>query len=91
MLFRSVLRLEFAPRFAALGIDFDGFNAFLRASFAQKRKTLGNNLRAAGYSAAQLGAAWPASIGAQARSEAVPLEAMAELYRALGSNEVQKP
>jgi 16S rRNA (adenine1518-N6/adenine1519-N6)-dimethyltransferase len=83
----TVLRLEFAPRFAELGIDFDGFNRFLRASFAQKRKTLANNLRVAGYTAAQLTAAWPASIAAQARSEAVPLEAMAELYRALGPAE----
>jgi 16S rRNA (adenine1518-N6/adenine1519-N6)-dimethyltransferase len=80
----TVLRLEFAPRFAELGIEFDGFNRFLRASFAQKRKTLANNLRAVGYTAAQLTAAWPASIAAQARSEAVPLEAMAEFYRALG-------
>ena len=86
----TVLRLEFALRFAELGIEFEGFNRFLRASFAQKRKTLGNNLRAAGYSAAQLAAAWPADIGAQARSEAVPLEAMAELYRALGSAKAQK-
>ncbi len=86
----TVLRLEFAPRFAELGIEFEGFNRFLRASFAQKRKTLGNNLRAAGYSAAQLAAAWPASIGAQARSEAVPLEAMAELYRALEAAKAQK-
>jgi 16S rRNA (adenine1518-N6/adenine1519-N6)-dimethyltransferase len=80
----TVLRLEFAPRFAELGIEFDGFNRFLRASFAQKRKTLANNLRAAGYTAAQLAVAWPASIAAQARSETVPLEAMAEIYRALG-------
>lgn len=89
--YSTVLRLEFAPRFAELGVEFDGFNRFLRASFAQKRKTLSNNLRAAGYTAAQLAVAWPASIGAQARSEAVPLEAMAELYRALNSAEGQKP
>jgi 16S rRNA (adenine1518-N6/adenine1519-N6)-dimethyltransferase len=81
--FSTVLRLEFAPRFAELGIEFDGFNRFLRASFAQKRKTLANNLRAAGYTAAQVAAAWPGSIALQARSEAVPLEAMAELYRTL--------
>ena len=80
-----VLRLEFAPRFAELGVEFDGFNRFLRASFAQKRKTLANNLRVAGYSATQLAATWPASIARQARSEAVPLEAMAELYRALAT------
>ena len=84
--YSTVLRLEFAPRFTELGIAFDGFNRFLRASFAQKRKTLANNLRAAGYSTAQLAAAWPASIDAQARSEAVPLEAMAELYRALATS-----
>lgn len=83
--FSTVLRLDFAPRFAELGVDAEGFNKFLRASFAQKRKTLANNLRAAGHTAAQLGAAWPESIALQARSEAVSLEAMAELYRALGS------
>jgi 16S rRNA (adenine1518-N6/adenine1519-N6)-dimethyltransferase len=89
--YSTVLRLEFAPRFAELGIEFEGFNQFLRASFAQKRKTLANNLRAAGYTAAQLAKAWPVSIGGQARSEAVPLEAMAELYRALGSAKEQRP
>ena len=89
--YSTVLRLEFAPRFAELGIEFDGFNRFLRASFAQKRKTLSNNLRSAGYSAGQLAAAWPGSIGAQARSEEVPLEGMAELYRALSTIKVQTP
>lgn len=89
--YSTVLRLEFAPRFAELGIEFEGFNRFLRASFAQKRKTLLNNLRAAGYKVAQLAAVWPESITAQARSEAVPLEAMAELYRALKAAEVQLP
>lgn len=81
--YSTVLRLEFAPRFGELGVAFDGFNRFLRASFAQKRKTLANNLRAAGYTAAALAAAWPASIPQQARSEAVALESMAELYRGL--------
>jgi 16S rRNA (adenine1518-N6/adenine1519-N6)-dimethyltransferase len=89
--YSTVLRLEVALRFAELGVEFEGFNRFLRASFAQKRKTLANNLRAAGYTAAQLTAMWPESIAAQARSEAVPLEAMAELYRALGSAEEQRP
>ena len=83
--FSTVLRMEFALRFAELEIEFEGFNRFLRASFAQKRKTLANNLRAAGYSSAELTAAWPETIGLQARSEAVSLEAMAGLYRALGT------
>lgn len=81
--YSTVLRLEFAPRFAELGVAFEGFNGFLRASFAQKRKTLANNLRAAGYSATELAAAWPAEIPLQVRSEAVALEPMAELYRRL--------
>ncbi len=84
--YSTVLRMDFAPRFAELQVEPEGFNAFLRSTFMQKRKTLANNLRAAGYNAAQLTAAWPATIPAQARSEAVPLEAMAELYRALAGD-----
>jgi len=88
--YSTVLRLEFAPRLTELGIapeDFEGFNRFLRASFAQKRKTLANNLRNAGYTSPQLTAAWPETIPLQARSEAVPLDAMAHLYRALNPKE----
>jgi 16S rRNA (adenine1518-N6/adenine1519-N6)-dimethyltransferase len=81
--YSTVLRLEFTPRFTELGVDYEGFNRFLRAGFAQKRKTLNNNLRNTGYTAAQLTAAWPADLPLQARAEAVPLEAMAALYRFL--------
>jgi 16S rRNA (adenine1518-N6/adenine1519-N6)-dimethyltransferase len=83
--YSSVLRLHFAPRFQALGVDAKGFDQFLRKAFAQKRKTLGNNLRFSGVPAARLAAAWPASIAAQARAEEIPLEAMAELYRNLNA------
>jgi 16S rRNA (adenine1518-N6/adenine1519-N6)-dimethyltransferase len=83
--YSTVLRMEFAPRFGELGVDFEGFNRLLRASFAQKRKTLANNLRAAGYSAEQVAAAWPQGLAAQVRSEGVPLETMAALYRGLGA------
>lgn len=80
----SVLRLTFAPRFIELDVDADGFIAFLRQSFAQKRKTLHNNLRAATYEPAILSAAAEtAQISLQARAEALPLEAMARLYKAL--------
>jgi 16S rRNA (adenine1518-N6/adenine1519-N6)-dimethyltransferase len=79
----TVLRLDFAPRFDELQVDAAGFNRFLRASFAQKRKTLSNNLRNVGYTAPKLAAAWPAEVPLQARSEAVSLESMAELNRAL--------
>jgi 16S rRNA (adenine1518-N6/adenine1519-N6)-dimethyltransferase len=81
--YSTVLRLQFAARFAELGVDAAGFNDFLRQSFAQKRKTLHNNLRAAGHSVNDLSAAWPASIPAQARAESVALERMGELYRSL--------
>jgi 16S rRNA (adenine1518-N6/adenine1519-N6)-dimethyltransferase len=81
--YSSVLRLHFAPRFAELDVDAAGFNTFLKRCFAQKRKTLQNNLRAAGYSAAELSVVWPDSIPAQARTESLGLEAMAALYRSL--------
>jgi 16S rRNA (adenine1518-N6/adenine1519-N6)-dimethyltransferase len=81
--FSTVLRLEFAPRFAELGVDPAGFDAFLRQCFSQKRKTLRNNLRAAGHSAEALAQAWPSSIPDQARAESLELPPMALLYRAL--------
>jgi 16S rRNA (adenine1518-N6/adenine1519-N6)-dimethyltransferase len=83
--YSTVIRLEFAPRFVELRVDPEGFNRFLRAGFAQKRKTLANNLRSAGFSAARLQNAWPHDLPAQIRAEAVSLESMAELYRSLGS------
>jgi 16S rRNA (adenine1518-N6/adenine1519-N6)-dimethyltransferase len=83
--YSTVLRLRFAPRFEELRVDPPGFDAFLKQIFAQKRKTLQNNLRAAGYTPQQLAAAWPASIPAQARAESLALEPTAELYRALSA------
>jgi 16S rRNA (adenine1518-N6/adenine1519-N6)-dimethyltransferase len=81
--YSTVLRLHFAPRFTELGVGPDGFNKFLKQCFAQKRKTLQNNLRSAGHTAEQLSAAWPDSIPTQARAESLALEPMAELYRSL--------
>lgn len=82
--YSTVIRLEFAPRFAELGVDPEGFDRLLHAVFAQKRKTLANNLRAAGYTAETLRTGWPATIPEQARAESLSLEAMAALYRSLG-------
>jgi len=81
--YSTVLRLHFAPRFVTLGVDPANFDTFLKKSFAQKRKTLENNLRAAGYTSEQLASRWPGSIPRQARAESLGLEAMAELYCAL--------
>lgn len=86
--YSTVIRLEFGARFAGLGVDPAGFDRFLHAVFAQKRKTLANNLRAAGYPAEALQAAWPAQVPAQARAESLGLDAMAELYRGLGAPRV---
>ncbi|HTV09107.1 MAG TPA: 16S rRNA (adenine(1518)-N(6)/adenine(1519)-N(6))-dimethyltransferase RsmA [Candidatus Aquilonibacter sp.] len=83
--YSTVVRLDFSPRFAELHVDPDGFNRFLRAGFAQKRKTLANNLRSAGFTTAQLQAAWPTALPAQVRAEAVSLQQMAVLYRSLES------
>jgi 16S rRNA (adenine1518-N6/adenine1519-N6)-dimethyltransferase len=81
--FSSVIRLEFAPRFAELNVDPAGFDRLLKQAFAQKRKTLANNLRFAGYEPASLTTAWPSSLSLQARAEEIPLDQMAELYRNL--------
>jgi 16S rRNA (adenine1518-N6/adenine1519-N6)-dimethyltransferase len=81
--YSTVLRLEFAPRFVELGVDAAGFDRFLKQCFAQKRKTLQNNLRAAGFSAQEISEAWPASVSLQVRAESLELEPMAELYRSL--------
>ena len=83
--YSTVIRLDFAPRFAELHVYPEGFNRFLRAGFAQKRKTLANNLRAAGFTAPKLQHAWPQALPAQVRAEAASLESMAELYRLLVS------
>ncbi|RRA50288.1 ribosomal RNA small subunit methyltransferase A [Acidipila sp. EB88] len=53
----SVVRLEFKPRWAELGVERESFLRFIRVCFAQKRKTLGNNLRAGGYEPASVEAA----------------------------------
>jgi 16S rRNA (adenine1518-N6/adenine1519-N6)-dimethyltransferase len=82
--YSSVLRLTFAPRFAQLSVAADAFIAFLRQCFSQKRKTLLNNLRAAGSDASEILRATEVSgISPQARAEALSLDDMARLYRAL--------
>jgi 16S rRNA (adenine1518-N6/adenine1519-N6)-dimethyltransferase len=81
--FSTVIRLHFKSRFQEFGVDAAAFDRFLRKAFAQKRKTLANNLRFAGYPAGVVAERWPAGISAQIRAEQAGLEEMAELYRAL--------
>lgn len=80
----TVFRWRFAPRFAELGVEEADFLRFLRRIFAQKRKTLANNLRAAGIEAGAVSAALDAAgIDRQVRAEAVPIEGLALLWREL--------
>jgi 16S rRNA (adenine1518-N6/adenine1519-N6)-dimethyltransferase len=85
--YSSVLRLHFAPRFAELQLnspeDIRAFDAFLRTAFAQKRKMLRNNLRAAGHSAEALDHLTASGIDLQARAEALDLKTMAGIFHAL--------
>lgn len=80
----TVFRWRFASRFAELGVEEPAFLRFARQAFAQKRKTLANNLRAAGFPSQAIGdALTKAGIEAQARAETVSMEALAALWRGL--------
>lgn len=80
----TVVRLTLAPRFDELGAEPDGFLKLVRASFAQKRKMLGKNLRNGGYEADRVtGAMEKCSIPANARAEEVSVEKLAALWREL--------
>ena len=80
----TVFRWRFAPRFAELGVEPTGFLRFVRQAFAQKRKTLANNLRAAGIEQARSAAAMErAGVDARARAESLSIESLAALGREL--------
>jgi 16S rRNA (adenine1518-N6/adenine1519-N6)-dimethyltransferase len=80
----AVFRWRFAPRFAELGLEESTFVPFVRKIFAQKRKTLANNLRAAGFSPAAIVAALSRSaIDPRARAEGLKVETLAALWHAL--------
>jgi 16S rRNA (adenine1518-N6/adenine1519-N6)-dimethyltransferase len=80
----TVFRWNFAPRFAELGVEEAPFITFLKQSFAQKRKTLSNNLRAAEQSSENIAEAFATTkISPQIRAEALPLEALAAIWRTL--------
>ncbi len=84
----TVFRWRFAPRFAALNVGEHEFLAFARKAFAQKRKTLANNLRAAGYAPTQIrDALAQAGIDAFARAETLSLEALASIFFGLQREE----
>jgi 16S rRNA (adenine1518-N6/adenine1519-N6)-dimethyltransferase len=79
-----VFHWRFAPRFEELGVEESSFLGFVASAFAQKRKTLANNLRAAGVTPADAhDALAQARIEPQSRTEALSIESLAGLWRIL--------
>jgi 16S rRNA (adenine1518-N6/adenine1519-N6)-dimethyltransferase len=84
--YSSVFRFHVRPRSAELGVDPGRFLPFVRVSFAQKRKTWANNLRAAGYKPDAVAAALADSgLPPSVRAEAVGLPEMAAVFSTLQS------
>jgi 16S rRNA (adenine1518-N6/adenine1519-N6)-dimethyltransferase len=82
----TVFRWRFAPRIGELGVEEVEFIGLLRQAFAQKRKTLANNLRAARFTPEALKAGFSAAgIDPKARAETLGLDAFAALWRGLKS------
>jgi len=79
----AVFRMKMQPRFAELEVDEAGFIAFLKVMFAQKRKTVSNNLKLAYDKAVAKAALERAEIAPATRAEAIALPEMARLYREL--------
>jgi 16S rRNA (adenine1518-N6/adenine1519-N6)-dimethyltransferase len=87
--FSAVLRLAMEPQQQKLGVVGDGFIDFIRLSFAQKRKTLWNNLKGS-YDDAQLKRALAAAkVKPTARAETLSLEQSAAIFRALREQQTE--
>ncbi len=83
----TVVRWRFAPRFDSLGVDEAAFLSFVRQAFAQKRKTLANNLRAAGYTPTTITQTLNgAGIDPQVRAETLSIDAFVEIWKKLREN-----
>jgi len=81
----TVLRLTLSPQLEKLRVNEAEFIQFLKASFAQKRKTLWNNLKSK-YASQDLKKAMAKSkIDEAVRAEALSLEQSASLFRALSA------
>jgi 16S rRNA (adenine1518-N6/adenine1519-N6)-dimethyltransferase len=79
----SVVRLVPSPRLEKLHVDEKGFVAFLKLSFAQKRKTLWNNLKGHYPSDDLERALAKAKVKPSVRAETLSLEASANIFREL--------
>jgi len=81
--YSTVLRLTIDPQAEKLGVAGDGFIDFLRLSFAQKRKTLWNNLKTRFAETELKSALAEARVKPTARAETLSMEKSAAVYRAL--------
>jgi 16S rRNA (adenine1518-N6/adenine1519-N6)-dimethyltransferase len=81
--YSSVVRMTVAPRFAELQVEPEPFIEFVKRSFAQKRKTLVNNLKSSYPDGAVRDAIRSAGVRVDARAEAIGLDKMAVIFRAL--------
>jgi len=79
----SVVRLTMAPRLVELQVEAGPFLDLLKLAFAQKRKTLVNNLKGRYDAKVMREALKAAGLRADVRAEAVSLEKMAGLFRVL--------
>ena len=80
----TVFRWRFAPRFKELAVNEAEFFQFARRAFAQKRKTLANNLRASGLAPARVAEVLgQTGVVEKARAEELPIEVLAALSREL--------
>lgn len=79
----SVLRLTIDPQQEKLGVAGDGFIDFLKLSFAQKRKTLWNNLKTKYGDAVLKRALAEAKVKPATRAETLSLQQGAAVFRAL--------
>jgi 16S rRNA (adenine1518-N6/adenine1519-N6)-dimethyltransferase len=79
----TVLRFEAAPRLEQLAVAEQPFIDFLKLSFAQKRKTLVNNLKSRYGNGELKDGMKSAALRSDVRAEAVTLEQAARLFRAL--------
>ena len=79
----TVIRLTIAPRLDSLRVPEAPFIDFLKLSFAQKRKTLWNNLKGRYETRPLREAMEKAGIKATVRAESLTLEQSASLFRAL--------
>ena len=79
----SVVRITINPQLESLDVPEAEFISLLKMSFGQKRKTLWNNLKTRYHENALRSAMTKSGIKPAIRAEALPLERMAALFRAL--------